>query len=181
MRFHPLPGLDGPVLVEPEPFVDGRGTFARLWCRNEFAAAGLVAEIVQANLSVNPAAGTLRGLHWQAPPHGESKLVHCMRGRIFDVVVDLRPGSPAFGRWAAVELGAPDTRLLWVPEGFAHGFQTLVDDVEVAYHVSAFYVPGAARGLRWDDPALAIPWPLPVSRISEADRRWPDFAAATRA
>ncbi|MCC7272786.1 MAG: dTDP-4-dehydrorhamnose 3,5-epimerase [Alphaproteobacteria bacterium] len=175
MRFVPL-SLPGPCLVETEPFADERGAFARLWCRRAFAAAGLDADFVQANASFNPVAGTLRGLHWQAPPHGEAKLVRCVRGRIHDIVVDVRPDSPGFGRWAAVTLEAADGRSLYVPEGFAHGFQTLIDDVEVDYQVSAFYAPAAARGVRWDDPALAIAWPMPPTRISVADRSWPALA-----
>ncbi|MGE0724198.1 MAG: dTDP-4-dehydrorhamnose 3,5-epimerase [Alphaproteobacteria bacterium] len=175
MRFHALP-LDGAWIIEAEPLADARGTFTRLWCAETFAARGLVASFVQANLSTNARAGTLRGLHWQEPPHAEAKLVRCLSGRIHAVIVDLRPGSATRRRWHAVELSAGDGRQLYVPEGFAHGFQTLTDGVEVSYLVSAAHAPAASRGARWDDPALAIVWPLPVSTISDRDRAWPDLA-----
>ena len=174
MRFEALPLADA-WLIEAEPHVDARGSFGRLWCAREFADRGLAPAFVQANLSTNPRAGTLRGLHWQEAPHAEVKLVRCLAGRILDVIVDLRRGSPTFGRHIAVPLAAGDGRQLYVPEGFAHGFQTLTDDVEVSYFVSAFHAPAAARGARWDDPALAIAWPLPVALISDRDRTWPDL------
>jgi dTDP-4-dehydrorhamnose 3,5-epimerase len=174
MRFRPLP-FDGAWIVEAEPAVDTRGSMARLWCAETFAARGLVASFAQASLSTNPRAGTLRGLHWQAAPHAEAKLVRCLSGRIHDVIVDLRQGSATRGRWYAVVLEGSSNCQIYVPAGFAHGFQTLTDDVQVSYLISAAYTPGAARGARWDDPALAIDWPLPVATISDRDRAWPDL------
>ena len=175
MIFRETP-LAGAWVVELEPRADDRGFFARSFCRDEFAAHGLATEFVQANVSVNPHPGTLRGMHWQEAPHREAKLIRCVRGAIFDAIVDLRAGSPTFRRWFGVELTAENRRALYVPEEFAHGFQTLGPDAEVNYLVSASYAPGAARGLRHDDPAIGIAWPLPVSRISAADRGWPLLA-----
>jgi dTDP-4-dehydrorhamnose 3,5-epimerase len=172
MIFHKT-SLPGAWLVEPEKRSDDRGFFARTWCREEFAAHGLEERYVQRNLSVNPVAGTLRGMHWQAAPYGEVKLMQCTRGAIFDVIVDMRPASPTFRQWLAVELRARDYRMLYAPEGFAHGFQTLEDDTEVAYLVSAPYMAEASRGIRHDDPAIGIRWPRAVTRISEQDRGWP--------
>jgi dTDP-4-dehydrorhamnose 3,5-epimerase len=170
--------LSGAYIVELEERVDDRGFFARIWCRDEFAEHGLTAELAQCSLSRTAAAGTLRGMHFQRPPHEEAKLVRCSRGAIFDVIVDLRPGSPSLGRWLGVELEESAGRALYVPEGFAHGFQTLVDDVDVVYMISTPYVPEAASGVRWDDPFFAIEWP-PVERrvLSERDRSWADFVA----
>jgi dTDP-4-dehydrorhamnose 3,5-epimerase len=167
--------LEGAFLIEPERRADDRGFFARTFCEAEFAAAGLVTRYVQANVSGNPRAGTLRGLHYQVAPHAEVKLVRCTRGAIFDVILDLRPRSPSYRRWQGFELTAEAGTLLYVPEGFAHGYQTLRDDTEVAYQVSRAYAPGAERGLRHDDPAFGIRWPLPVTAISEKDAAWPDF------
>ncbi len=171
-----LPGL---VLVEPEPRRDARGSFARVWCRREFEAAGLETEIAQSSLSSNRARGTLRGLHFQRPPHDEVKLVRCIRGAIFDVAVDLRPHSPTYCRWQGFELSAANGAALHIPRGFAHGFETLAAESEVLYQISAFYAPEAASGVRWDDPAFAIDWPLPVAAISDKDRAWPDYRALT--
>jgi dTDP-4-dehydrorhamnose 3,5-epimerase len=164
MRFHPTP-LPGALLIEPERVQDERGFFARSWCREEFAAHGIRCEWVQCNVSYTCRRGTLRGLHYQAAPHAEAKLVRCTRGAAFDVIVDLRPRSPAFGRWAAFELSCENQRLVFVPPGFAHGFQTLADDTELFYHMSEFYYPELARGVRWDDPRLAIAWPACERRI----------------
>ena len=172
MIFHRL-ALPGAWLIEPEKRGDDRGFFARTWCRKEFVDNGLVDDFVQRNLSVNPQAGTLRGLHWQARPHSEVKLIQCSRGAIFDVIVDLRAGSPTYGQWLGVELRADDYRMLYAPEGFAHGFQTLEDDCEVAYLVSAAYAPEASCGIRYDDPAIDVTWPRPVTRISDQDQQWP--------
>lgn len=180
MIFRELP-LDGVYLIELEPHADERGLFARAWCREEFARMGLATEFVQANVSINPEPGTLRGLHWQRAPHGEVKLVRCVRGAIYDVIVDLRPGSPTFRQWLGIELSPKALRLLYVPQDFAHGFQTLEPDSEINYLVSAFYAPEAGDGLRYDDPALAIDWPRPVTRISEQDRKWPLLEASTPA
>lgn len=165
--------LPGAYLARLDPHSDARGHFARAWCRDEFARHGLATEFVQGNVSINPARGTLRGLHYQAAPHGETKLVRCVRGAIYDVIVDLRPRSPTYGKWLGVELAPAMLRMLYVPIGFAHGFQTLADDTEVNYLVSAFYAPTAGRGVCYDDPALGIPWPLPVTHISAQDRSWP--------
>ena len=164
-------------LIDAEPSIDSRGSFYRAWCAEEFAARGLPNRFVQSNVSVNPARGTLRGLHWQEAPHAEAKLVRCARGAIFDVVVDLRVDSPTARRWIGVELSAGSMRSILIPTGCAHGFQTLTDDVEVVYQTTQPYVPPAARGLRFDDPALAIAWPLRVTRISEQDRSWPALSA----
>lgn len=168
--------LQGAFLVKLEPHRDERGFFARTWCRREFAEHGLIADIAQTSISFNSRAGTLRGLHYQRPPHQEAKLVRCTRGAIWDVIVDLRPTSPTAGRWQGFELDAETRDALYVPEGFAHGFQTLRDDTEIEYQISAFHAPEAAAGLRHDDPALKIHWPLPVSVISDRDREWPLLA-----
>lgn len=157
--------LEGVLIVELEQHVDERGSFARTWSREEMAAAGLASELAQCSVSRNPRAGTLRGLHLQQPPHQEAKLIRCTRGAIFDVAVDLRRGSPTRGRWVGVELDAESGRALYVPEGCAHGLQTLVDDTDVAYMISAPHVPEAATGVRWDDPYLGIAWPDVAERI----------------
>ena len=172
MIFHRTT-LAGAYLIELEPRGDERGVFARTMCREEFAAHGLATDYPQQNLSVSARAGTLRGLHFQRPPHAEAKLVRCVRGAVLDVIVDLRPDSPSSMRHEAFELRAGDWRQLYVPPGFAHGFQTLVDDVEMTYLMSAPYAPGMDGGLRHDDPRLGIEWPLPVTVISERDRAWP--------
>jgi len=164
--------VPGPVLVDLERREDERGFFARTFCREEFAAAGLEPVVEQANLSFNHRAGTLRGMHLQVAPAEEAKLVRCTRGAIVDVVVDLREGSPTRYSHVAVELTADNRRALYVPPMFAHGYQTLVDDTEVVYQVSAAYTPGTERGLRHDDPALGITWPLPVTVISAKDASW---------
>jgi dTDP-4-dehydrorhamnose 3,5-epimerase len=179
MRFQELE-LAGAFRIEPEPKADERGFFARTWCRDEFAIRGICCEWVQCNISFNRRRGTLRGLHYQAEPWAEAKLIRCTMGAVFDVVVDLRPASPTHGRWAAVELTAANRRMLFVPEGFAHGFQTLADETELFYQMSQQYRPEAARGVRWDDPGLAIPWPECRERIiSAADRCFPELAACT--
>lgn len=172
MIFHPT-SLAGAFVIEPELRGDARGAFARTMCRDEFAAHGLVADFAQQNLSVTAQAGTLRGMHFQRDPAAEAKLIRCVRGAVHDVIVDLRAGSPSFLRHEAFELSAANGRQLYVPPGFAHGFQTLVDDVEMTYLISAPYTPSAEGGLRHDDPRLGIDWPLPVATLSERDRRWP--------
>lgn len=172
--------LHGAYVVEMQPFTDERGQFARAWCSDEFARRGLVAEFVQANVSVNPRVGTLRGLHWQEPPHAEVKLIRCVRGAIWDVIVDMRPRSPTWGEWFGIELSTDSFKMLYVPEGFAHGFQVLEDETEVNYLVSAPYTPHAARGIRYDDPAIGVRWPLPVTSISKADASWPLLTTAGR-
>ncbi len=172
MKFSGTP-LDGVIVVDLERRSDARGSFARAFCTDEFVAQGLNPSVVQSNLSVNPHKGTLRGMHWQAPPAGEAKLIRCVRGALYDVAVDVRPGSPTEGGWFGVELTEENGRALYVGEGFAHGFQTLSDDVTAFYQVSHAYTPGAERGLRYDDPALGISWPLPVTLISDKDAAWP--------
>lgn len=167
--------LVGAFIVEPELHRDVRGFFARTWCREEFAARGLNPTLAQCSLSFTERRGTVRGMHYQDAPHQEAKLVRCARGAIHDVIVDLRPHSPTFRHHFAVELRGGSYRMLYVPEGVAHGFQTLEDDTEVAYQISEFHRPEAARGVRWDDPAFAIPWPEPVRLVSDRDRSYPDF------
>lgn len=172
MKFLPTP-LAGAYLVELEPLEDERGFFARSFCQNEFRALGLDPVVAQCNVSFNRRRGTLRGLHYQAEPHAEAKLVRCTRGAIWDVIVDLRSNSPTARQWFAAELTAENRRSLYVPAGFAHGFQTLADDTEVFYQMSEFYHPEAARGIRWDDPVLAIPWPIKDAVVSPRDRGFP--------
>jgi dTDP-4-dehydrorhamnose 3,5-epimerase len=163
----------GLYVVELAPLDDDRGFFARSFCVREFEARGLVSVVAQCNISFNKKAGTLRGLHFQAPPHEETKLVRCTRGAIYDVAVDLRPGSSTYRHWYATELTADNRRMMCIPGGFAHGFQTLLDDSEVFYQMSEFYHSESGRGLRWDDPALAIPWPLANPIMSEKDQTYP--------
>jgi dTDP-4-dehydrorhamnose 3,5-epimerase len=165
--------------IELEPHSDERGFFARSFCQREFEARGLAGRFVQGNLSFNHRRGTIRGMHWQAAPHAEAKLVSCTAGAIYDVIVDLRPASPTHLRWIAVELSANNRSMLYVPEGFAHGFQTLRDDTEVFYLMSEFYVPEAGRGFRWDDPRFGIPWPEELTVISDRDRRLGFFDPAS--
>jgi dTDP-4-dehydrorhamnose 3,5-epimerase len=167
--------LQGAYLIEPELRQDERGFFARTWCQNEFAIKSLPTQWVQCNISFNRQRGTLRGLHFQTAPYEEAKLVRCTMGGIYDVIVDLRVDSPTFGQWLAVELTAQNRLMLFIPTGFAHGFQTLADEVEVFYQMSAFYAPECARGVRWDDPAFQISWPVERRIISERDRSFPDF------
>ena len=166
----PLPGA---FMIEPELIPDERGFFANTWSQDEFRERGLKSELVQANLSFNKLGGTLRGLHYQMEPFQEAKLVRCAVGSIFDVIVDLREESPTFHQWFGTELSSNNRRMLYVPENFAHGFQTLKDNTEVAYQMSEYYHPEAALGLRWNDPALGIEWPLEVTVISERDKQHP--------
>lgn len=170
--------LAGAFVIELEPFADERGYFARTFDAEQFAAAGLDAAVIQSSTSFNAREGTLRGMHYQADPHGEVKLVRATRGAVFDVIVDLREDSPSFRRWFGVELDAASGRSLYIPVGFAHGFQTLADSSEVLYQINHAYVPHAARGVRFDDPAFAIEWPPPPSAgrvISQRDSSFPDF------
>ena len=176
MRFveTPLPGV---IVIEPERLSDERGWFARTLDRDEFAARGMNPEVIQTNASFNARAGTLRGMHYQADPHGETKVVRCVRGAIFDVALDLRPDSPTCGRWHGVELSEDNGLALYIPAGYAHGFQTLREHSEVHYLMGSPYVPDAARGVRWDDPAFGIEWPpAPGGRrvISERDASYAD-------
>ena len=172
MRFIDSP-IAGAWTVEPEPRTDDRGRFLRAWCAQEFEAQGIDFKPVQANLGSSHRAGTLRGLHYQVAPHQEAKLVRCTRGSVFDVLVDLRPGSRTYGRWFGTELSAENGRMLYVPPLCAHGYQTLEDGAEIYYLTSAYYAAAAVRGLRYDDPTVAIAWPLPPVAVSEQDRRWP--------
>lgn len=165
--------IPGVTVLELELREDERGFFARTFCREEFLAAGLEPLVEQCNLSFNHRAGTLRGMHYQVHPAPEAKLVRCTRGAIVDQVVDMREGSPTYLRSVSVELTADNRRALYVPPLFAHGYQTLADDTEVTYQVSAAYTPGTERGLRYDDPALGLTWPLPVTAVSPKDAQWP--------
>jgi dTDP-4-dehydrorhamnose 3,5-epimerase len=166
-------------VIDLEPRGDERGFFARTFCEREFAAHGLPTGFPQCNLSRNKQAGTLRGMHYNAAAHRESKLVRCGAGAIYDVIVDMRPGSPTRFEWFGVELSAVSGRALFVPEGFAHGFVTLTDDVDVHYHMGQFYQGDAARGFRWNDPRFAIRWPAAPTVLSDRDATYPDFDPAT--
>ena len=168
--------LAGAWIVDIEALTDERGFFARTWCRREFEEHGIDADFVQVSVSYNRLAGTLRGMHFQRPPHAETKLVRCVRGAVYDVIVDLRRDSDSYGRWTGLELSANNRRGLLVPAGFAHGFITLDDNTEVLYQISAYFTPGSGAGLRHDDPKLGIEWPIPVKVIAEKDRALPAFA-----
>ncbi len=174
MRFEET-NLCGAWLIDLAPARDQRGFFARTFCVQAYADHGLTTGFVQHSTSQSVARGTLRGMHFQRAPHSEVKVVRCLKGAIWDVIIDLRPDSPTYRRWQGFELTADNQRQLYVPEGFAHGFQTLSDDTQVGYLISAFYAPLAASGVRHDDPAFAIDWPLPLTEISDKDRNWPDF------
>ncbi|MEI7643598.1 MAG: dTDP-4-dehydrorhamnose 3,5-epimerase [Chloroflexales bacterium] len=167
--------LVGAFVIDVQRFEDNRGFFACTWSADEFERRGLGVPLAQMNLSYNRVRGTLRGMHFRYSPYAETKLVRCVRGSIVDVIIDLRPDSPSYKRWDSVELTAENRRAVYVPKGFAHGFQTLVDDVEVMYQVSHGYMPGAEGGVRYDDPAFGINWPLPPTEISPKDTQWPDF------
>ena len=172
--------LRGVYIIEPERLEDGRGFFARTFCAKEFEARGLNPRMVQCSISFNKKKGTLRGMHYQAEPHAEDKVVRCTAGAIYDVAVDLRPESPTFKQWVAVELSADNRKMFYIPARFAHGFQTLTDNSEVFYQMSEFYHPDSARGLRWDDPEFAIRWPSAPSLISVRDRGYPFLIPSTR-
>jgi len=174
MIFTPTP-LDGAYLIEPERLSDERGFFARVYCEDEFREAGISFEIVQANVSMNTHKGTVRGMHYQAAPHQEAKCVRCVKGAMYDVIIDLRPESPTFTKWTGVELTEENRQTLFVPEGFAHGFQTLHDNTEVFYLMSAPYEDASGRGVRHNDPKFNINWPIEVRMISEKDNSWPTF------
>jgi len=172
--------LAGVFVIDAEPIADERGAFTRTYCAREFAAHGLETAIAQCSASFNAKKGTLRGLHYQAPPHSEAKLVRVTAGAIYDVAVDLRAGSPTYGQWTAAELTAENRRMLYIPKGCAHGFQTLTDASELFYQIAEFYEPASARGLRWDDDDLAIAWPdkdAPI--LSERDRTFPRLRELT--
>lgn len=167
--------ISGAFLIEPERCEDERGFFARTWCRREFEEHGLDVRLVQCSISYNRTAGTLRGMHFQREPHAEAKLVRCTAGAIQDVILDLRPSSSTYLSWISVELTAANRLALYVPAGLAHGFQTLVDDTEVFYQISEFYRPESADGVRWDDAAFCIRWPLPHPILSAKDKQYPDY------
>lgn len=168
--------LAGVFVLHPTPRGDERGFFARIWCAREAADPGLTASFVQWNNSFSAVAGTIRGLHYQAAPHAEAKLVRCIRGSVFDVAVDVRPGSTTYGRWFGTVLSAENRRLLYIGEGLAHGYQTLEADSEVIYGASAFYEPAAERGVRWNDPGVGIAWPFAgAPTLSPKDGCWPDL------
>jgi len=168
--------LKGAFIIEPERIKDHRGFFARAWCEKEFKAHGLNSRLVQCNLSFNKTRGTLRGMHHQKAPHKEVKIVRCIRGAIYDVIIDLRPESTTYLKWIGVELTADNRKMLYVPEDFAHGYQTLTDDSEVLYQVSQFYSPESERGLHWNDPTFGIDWPETNNLvISEKDKTWPAY------
>jgi dTDP-4-dehydrorhamnose 3,5-epimerase len=169
--------LAGAYVIEPERYSDDRGFFARTFCQREFEAHGLNPCVAQCSVSFNKRKGTLRGMHFQVAPHQEAKLVRCTMGSIFDVIIDVRPDSPTFKQYFSVVLSAENRTALYVPEGFAHGFQTLEDNSEVFYQISEFYVPECARGVRWNDPAFAIRWPDDERIILDRDQSYPDFAA----
>jgi len=167
--------LDGAYVIEHDPKIDERGFFARAFCVDEFNAHGLNPKVAQCNLSFNRERATLRGMHYQASPHQEAKLVRCIAGQIYDVIVDLRPRSSTFRKWFGAELSAENRWMLYVPEGFAHGYLTLTDNAEIFYQVSEFYAPRSERGVRWNDPAFGIRWPLEPRVLSAKDAALPDF------
>ena len=174
MKFYPA-GLHGAWLIKLEPALDSRGFFARTFCVEEFAAHGLETSYAQHNTSFSARKGTLRGMHYQREPHGEVKVVRCVKGIIWDVIIDIRPSSPTYCRWQKFELSSATGDQLYIPKGVAHGFQTLSDDVEVNYLISEAYSPQSACGIRYNDPLFEITWIFPVTEISEKDLRWPDF------
>jgi dTDP-4-dehydrorhamnose 3,5-epimerase len=177
MIFQPAP-IPGVYIIEPEPRGDSRGMFARTFCSTEMERHGLKHKFVQCNVSYNYRQGTLRGLHWQVAPASECKLIRCTSGAFYDVIIDMRPWSPSYLQHFGIELSAANRRMLYIPDLFAHGYQALADNTEAAYQVTEFYTPEAERGVRYDDPAFAIKWPLPVTEISEKDRSWPSFYRA---
>lgn len=168
--------LQGAYIVELEKRGDDRGFFARTFCQQEFNDHGLISDIVQTNLSLSKSKGTLRGMHYQAAPHQETKLVRCTSGALYDVIIDLRKDSSTYRQWIGVELTADNYRMLYVPRDFAHGFMTLKDNTEVTYEVSEFYTPAAERGIRWNDPLFGITWPEEIREISDKDANWPDYS-----
>jgi dTDP-4-dehydrorhamnose 3,5-epimerase len=174
VRFVPTP-LEGVWLIEPERIEDDRGYFARAWCKTELADQGVDVSMVQGNIGYSHARGTVRGMHWQEAPFAEVKMVRCTRGSIYDVVVDVRPDSEAFMFWFGAELTSEDSKMMLVPEGFAHGYQTLDDRTEIFYLTSQFYESSSATGARYDDPGVGIEWPIDVTVISEQDRKWPSL------
>ena len=178
MRFEELP-LAGAFVVSPERHDDARGWFARTFCRDEFTAHGLIGDFIQCSASFNARRGTLRGMHYQRAPHAETKLVRCTRGAVFDVLLDLRPGSATFRRWQAAELSEQNGVAVYIPAGVAHGFQSLADASEVFYQIAERYTPEASAGVRWDDPAFGIDWPIRPPILSDRDAGYGDFSQGT--
>jgi dTDP-4-dehydrorhamnose 3,5-epimerase len=174
LRFTEL-SLQGVYLVEIEPRVDERGFFARTFCEDEFATAGLIARFPQSSVSYNARRGTVRGMHFQASPYEETKLVRCVAGAVYDVIVDVRPNSMTYCRWLGIELSAQNRAALYIPKGFAHGFQSLQKDSELLYMIDVGYVANAARGLRWNDPSIDVQWPHPIEVIADKDSEFPDW------
>jgi dTDP-4-dehydrorhamnose 3,5-epimerase len=174
MIFESTP-IPGAFLISVKRLQDDRGYFGRTWCRKEFLDHNLNPDIVQANVGFSRRKGVLRGMHYQVAPAAEAKLIRCIRGAVYDVLVDLRPDSPTRAEWWATELTHDNERMLYIPEGCAHGYQSLMEESEILYLTTGFYAPECVRGVRYDDPAFGIRWPLPVSMISEADRTWPDW------
>jgi dTDP-4-dehydrorhamnose 3,5-epimerase len=167
--------LKGAYVIDLERVTDERGFFARYWCAKEFSSHGLSSAIAQVNIGHNAKRGTIRGMHFQIAPYAEVKVVHCIRGSLYDVFIDLRDGSPTMGQWVGVELTANNGRMVYVPEGFAHGYQTLEDETDLVYQTSQFYAKEAAKGVRYNDRAFGIAWPLPVSVVSSGDKNWADY------
>lgn len=174
MKYAGTP-IDGTFLVDLEPVEDHRGFFARTFCEDEFLRRGLEPHFAQSSIAFSARRGTLRGMHYQREPHAEVKLIRCTRGGVYDVVIDLRPGSRTFRQWFAAELTAANRRMLYIPRGLAHGYLTLEDETEISYQMSSPYHPDAAAGVRWDDPAFAVHWPFEPAVIAERDRTYPDF------
>jgi dTDP-4-dehydrorhamnose 3,5-epimerase len=174
MNFRPL-SIPGAYLIESEPSTDERGSFERIWCAREFELHGLSSRLVQCNISTNRRQGTLRGMHYSVPPRAETKVVRCVKGSVFDVLLDLRPSSETYRKWVAEILSRDNARAVFVPQGVAHGFQTLEDETDILYEMSEFYDPQCARGARWNDPAFDIAWPLADPILSGRDRETPDF------
>jgi len=174
MKFTETP-LQGAYVIDLDTIEDERGFFARSWCRKEFADHGLIPDLVQCNISFNKKKGTLRGMHFQTQPYGETKLVRCTQGAVHDVIIDLRANSPTFKKWHSVELTARNRTMLYIPADFAHGFQTLEDNTEIMYQMSEYYHPDHARGVRWNDPVFSIAWPVNNQIVSERDREYTDF------
>lgn len=177
MKYTETP-IGGLFLIDLEPVEDERGFFARTFCEEEFRRRGLESHFTQCSIAFSRRKGALRGMHYQRDPHAEVKLVRCTRGGVYDVAIDLRPDSPTLGQWFAAELTAMNRRMLYVPTGLAHGYQTLEDETEISYQMSAPYHPEAAAGVRWNDPAFGVSWPLDVTVIAQRDNSYPDFRAS---
>jgi len=179
MIFHQTT-LPGAFVIEPKKIEDHRGFFARIWCQNELQQLGLKTELAQSNVGFSYRKGTLRGIHFQKPPHAEVKIVRCTRGALFDVILDLRPKSPTYKHWFGVELSDENSKMIYVPEGFAQGYITLADNTEMYYHTTEFYHSESATGVRYNDPEFGIAWPIDVAVISDQDRAWPDYSSRSR-